>query len=227
MDCAVIFDLDETLFDRRGSLRIFLADQLSRLTPGLWQNADGTINDFLELDRRGQTPKLDVYKTLLIEAGIDDEALAIALFADYEHSAWRFARAFDGMEEMFAEFGRLGIKTGIVSNGQTHIQLRSLLALNLDRLVDTYLISESEDLRKPEAEIFRRAAGKLAIAPERCIFVGDNPEADIEAARQVGMKTIWFPNGAVWPADLTQRPDAVVHSLKEVCAVVQHWTTGS
>lgn len=36
-----------------------------------------------------------------------------------------------------------GRRTGIVSNGQTHIQLRSLLALNLDRLVETYLISKA------------------------------------------------------------------------------------
>lgn len=223
MHCAVLFDLDETLFDRRGSLRLFLADQFSRLTPGLWQNAENTIKDFLELDNRGQTPKLEVYKTLLTKAGIEDEALAIVLFADYEQTAWRFARAFDGMDEMFAEFGRLGIKTGIVSNGQTHIQLRSFLALNLDRLVDAYLISETEGLRKPEPEIFLRAATRLAIAPEHCIFVGDNPRADIAGASQVGMKTIWFPNGAIWPTDLCLKPDAVVQSLPEVTAVVQHW----
>ncbi|MBL4768873.1 MAG: HAD family hydrolase [Rhodobacteraceae bacterium] len=225
MDRAVIFDLDETLFDRRGSLRLFLADQFNRLVPELFDNAEASIQSFLKLDNRGLTPKLGVYKTVLAQAGHDDDALAQNLFADYEASAWRFARAFAGMADMFAELSALGIKTGIVSNRQTHIQLRSLLALNLDRLVDVYLISENEDLRKPDPEIFQRAACKLAVAPAHCIFVGDSPTADMVGASGVGMKTIWFPNGAIWPADLALKPDAVVHSLPQVGYVVRHWVS--
>lgn len=227
MEYAAIFDLDETLFDRRGSLRRFLSDQFAHLRPCPFQNTDKTIKEFLTLDNRGQTPKLDVYKTLLAKAGNKDATAAADLFDDYEQNAWRFARAFDGMDEMLHALKSAGIKIGIVSNGQTHIQLRSLLALNLDRTVDLYLISETEDLRKPDPEIFLRAARKLGVDPAQCIFIGDSPTSDIAGAHRVGMKTIWFPNGEVWPKDLALTPDAVVHALSEVTAVVRRWTTGT
>lgn len=227
MEYAALFDLDETLFDRRGSLRRFLADQFGKLGPSPFRNVDVAINDFLILDNRGLTPKLGVYKTLLAKAGCDDPTIVADLFDDYEQNACRFTRAFDGMDTLLRELKQSGIKTGIVSNGQTHIQLRNLLALNLDRRVDVYLISESEDVRKPEPEIFLRAARKLAIDPAQCIFIGDSPTADIVGAHAVGMKTIWFPNGAVWPADLALTPDATVHSLKDAGAVIRRWTTGS
>ncbi|MFT4961499.1 MAG: putative hydrolase of the HAD superfamily [Paracoccaceae bacterium] len=223
MDSAAIFDLDETLFDRRGSLRLFLADQFNQLVPGLFDNTEATIEGFLKLDNRGQVPKLGVYKSVLAQAGNDDDILASRLFADYEQNACRFARPFVGMENMFSELSILGVKTGIVSNGQMHIQLRSLLALNLDRLVDVYLISETEDLRKPEPEIFLLAARQLDITPTRCIFVGDSPESDIAGACRVGMKTIWFPNGVVWPTGLSLKPDAVVQSLPQISSIVRRW----
>jgi putative hydrolase of the HAD superfamily len=221
MKHAVIFDLDETLFDRRGSLRLFLADQFNRLIPSQIQNIDQAINVFLKLDNRGMTPKLDVYQALLESVGIDDNALTTTLFDDYEQNASQHARAFDGMDAMFEDLNALEVKTGIVSNGQTHIQLRSLQALGLDRKVDIYLISESEGLRKPEPEIYLRATRKLGVDPAHCIFVGDSPTADIAGASRVGMKTIWFPNGAKWPENLAPRPDAEIQSLSEVGAVIR------
>jgi len=220
MKHAVLFDLDETLFDRTGSLRLFLADQIKRLNLSVFRDQETTIRRFLELDNRGRTQKTEVYSTMLLERGVKDVALVSALFEDYENNAWRFARGFDGLAETLNTIRESGWKTGVISNGQTHIQLRSLLALNLDRLLDIYLISESVGLRKPDSKIFLLAAKRLSVDPENCVFVGDTPEADIAGAQKVGMKTVWFPNGALWPEDLTTLPDAEIHSLKELCTVL-------
>lgn len=220
MKNAVLFDLDETLFDRRGSLRLFLADQFGRYYPDVFPRSEATIDRFIELDNRGHTTKDVVYTTLLTEFGVYEEGLAAELFDHYEQNAWRFAFGFDGMNEALDRIRAMGWKIGIVSNGQTHIQMRSLLALNLDRLMDTYLISETEGLRKPDPEIFKLAARKLSVAPEDCVFVGDNPEADIIGAQRVGMKTIWFPNGALWPTEIAEKPDATIHSLRELDGVL-------
>ena len=220
MNNAVIFDLDETLFDRTGSLRLFLTDQFGRLYPKIFSKPEAAISRFLELDNRGRRPKDEVYTTLLAELETYDVGLAAELFDHYEHNAWRFAFCFDGMVKTLNEVRMLGWKVGIVSNGQSHIQMRSLFALNLDRLVDVYLISETVGLRKPEPEIFELAAQKLAVSSSDCIFVGDAPETDIVGAQRVGMKTVWFPNGALWPENLTPKPDATIHSLTELIGVL-------
>jgi putative hydrolase of the HAD superfamily len=221
MESAIIFDLDETLFDRTGSLRLFLEDQFGRLCSDVFQEQEAAIDRFLELDSRGRTPKDQVYATLLGEFGMDDAGMAAKLFDHYEQNVWRFAYGFDGMSETLNEIRALGWKTGIVSNGKTHIQMRSLLALNLDRLVDLYLISENVGLRKPDPEIFQLAARKLSVCPSNCVFVGDSPEADIIGAQRVGMKTVWFPNGAHWPDKLTPIPNATIHSLVELGGVLR------
>ena len=147
----------------------------------------------------------------------------VDLFDDYEANTWRFAEANAGAVELMTWLRLEDIPTAIVSNGETHIQLRSLLALNLDRLVDAYLISEQEGCRKPEREIFRRAADRLSVPTEHCVFVGDSPEADMAGARSLGMKTIWYPNGVSWPDDYGWRPDARIDGLSEVRPLIEAW----
>jgi len=221
MISAVLFDLDETLFARTASLRQFIEDQIRSHYPDIFPNVEMTIGRFLELDNRGTKPKDEVYRVLLAELGRDDEALAAELFEHYEANAWRFASGFDGMSDALKDIRELGLKFGIVTNGQTHIQLRSLLALNLDRLVDDYVISEAVNLRKPDPRIFHLAAQNLSVRPESCVFVGDSPTADVVASRRAGMKSVWFPNGAMWPDNLLQETDAEIHSLSELNTVLR------
>lgn len=223
MAVAILFDLDETLFDRTGSLREFLADQHERHSALSSCELGVLLDRFLKLDNRGRELKSVVYTTLLAELDVVDATLADHLVSEYEEHFWRFARPFEGLVEMLSQITARGLRTAVVTNGRSHIQLRSLLALNLDRSLDAYLISEAEGVRKPEAEIFLRAARKLGTTPQECVFVGDSPEADIIGAQQVGMKTIWFPNGAVWPSKEERRPDAEVSALIEIVSVLNEW----
>lgn len=221
MIAAVFFDLDETLFARTLSLERFVEDQLGKRYPDIFPDLEQTVGRFLELDCRGMKPKHGVYQALLAEIGRVDPDLVAELFNDYEQNAWRFASGFDGMEDALNQIRKLKSKIGIVTNGQTHIQIRSLLALNLDRMVDAYVISEAVGLRKPDPEIFHLAVAKLSVRPQDCVFVGDSPTTDIVGAKQVGMKTVWFPNGAVWPDNLSTKADAEIQSLSELQAALQ------
>ena len=167
--------------------------------------------------------KREVYEKLLAEIGQADAVTSTRLFDDYEANAWRFARAFDGTDELLSWLKKLKLPIAIVSNGETHIQLRSIQALKLDLLVDECVISEQEGCRKPEPAIFQCAAERLNVQVEDCIFVGDSTEADMFGARSLGMKTIWFPNGAFWPDSYNWRPEATIGSLSEVRELVQLW----
>lgn len=220
---AVLFDLDETLFDRTGSLRHFLADQRKRF-PALKRIAEQEyIDQFLLRDKRGRVSKSTVYRELLRSLLPDFLDSSSALHRDYESNFWRFAHAYPGMNELFEQLGNARIRTGIVTNGEMHIQLRSLLALDLDRIVNAYVISEAENVRKPDLEIFKLAADRLNVQPEECLFVGDSPISDILGAQNSGMKAIWFPNGAIWPSNITGAPDGEIASLIEVIPLVRQW----
>lgn len=216
---AVLFDLDETLLDRTTSLRSFLRDQFSRFSEHL-----GTVDystweaRFLKLDARGSQPKSKVYPVLLHEFG-GQIAEAERLVAYYEENCCKHAQPFEGMTRVLVQLRGAGKRLGIVTNGESAFQSRHLEALDLRRLVDEVLVSEEEGLRKPDPQLFLRGATRLGVSPEQCLFVGDNPRADILGAAAVGMQTAWFRCGQAWPDNLPSNPGATVEALHEVVAL--------
>jgi putative hydrolase of the HAD superfamily len=218
---AVLFDLDETLLDRTTSLQGFLADQFDRHGQIL-----GSVNfadwrdRFLALDQRGHVHKKMVYPAILTEFG-GDAAAEHSLFSDYELRCSAFAIPFDGMAETLHTIRALGLPMGIVTNGETDFQTRHIEALGLDDLVQTVLISQREGLRKPAPDLFLRAANRLNVSPSRCLFVGDNPVADILGAAATGMKTAWFHGNADWPMDLPVNPGEIIDKLGDILGLLQ------
>lgn len=218
MIVAVLFDLDETLLDRTASLTAFLADQHERFGAVLGGvDLEAWRARFLALDARGSVKKSKVYPALLAEFGGDPSAEA--LLADYLEACCRYARPFAGMSETLRALRARGKRLAVVSNGETVFQGRHVSALALETLVDAVLVSQTEGLRKPDPALFHRAAEHLGVAPADCLFVGDNPTADILGAAGAGMRTAWFRCGQTWPGDLPPNPGPTIEALEEVLAL--------
>lgn len=84
----------------------------------------------------------------------------------------------------------------LVANGS--FQLESELAgLGLGDLADHLVHSAQARLIKPDLRIFRLAAERVDVDPERCLYI-DNSLPSIEAAALLGMRTVHFRT----PADL-------------------------
>jgi putative hydrolase of the HAD superfamily len=216
MISAVLFDLDETLLDRTNSLKDFLTDQYSRFGAKLGVAGSGSFcKRFLALDARGQTHKSIVYSALIEEFSAERDSVA-ELLADYQERCCLHARGFAGMRDVLATLRMRGLKLGIVTNGETKFQTRQIEALELHTLVDTILISESEGVRKPDRELFIRAANRLCVNPGACVFVGDTPLADVLGAHAAGMRTVWFNHDFEWPNELPANPGATVKSLSDI-----------
>ena len=60
-----------------------------------------------------------------------------------------------------------------------------------DSLFDTCVFSASEGLAKPDDEIFLLALSRLEVAPEKCLYIGDGDNAELDGAARVGM-TPWL-----------------------------------
>lgn len=86
-------------------------------------------------------------------------------------------------------------------------------------LVDEVLISAKEKVKKPDREIFVRAAERLGVRVEESIFVGDNPQTDIVGAYEAGMQTVWLKRYLAWPEYLAVVPDYTVSALAELLAI--------
>lgn len=217
---AVLFDLDGTLLDRANSLFAFLAEQHVQFSERLGvADLETWRSRFLALDKGGHVHKSIVYAALLSEFG-GDAAAGGELVEGYRQRSCEHARGFPGMAPTLSALRVKDLKLGIVSNGETDFQMRNIGALGLEALVDVILISETEGLRKPDAAIFRRAAERLHKSPEQCLFVGDNPEADILGARRAGMKTAWFNVGVPWPDAFAPNPGPEIGELAQTLELV-------
>jgi putative hydrolase of the HAD superfamily len=217
---AVLFDLDETLLDRTRSLAGFLADQHRRFMTQLGDPPfEAWLERFLSLDARGSVHKREVYPQILAEFG-GEAAAAPILLEDYLAGCCRYAQPFEGTASLLAKLRAQGKRTAIVTNGEAAFQTRHVAALGLDALVDAVLISESEGLRKPDARLFGRAAQRLGVSAEHCLFVGDNPAIDILGACDAGMRTAWFRCRQQWPDRLRANPGPTIDQLSEVLGLI-------
>lgn len=58
-------------------------------------------------------------------------------------------------------------------------------------IFDLYVNSAEEGIKKPDPKIFLLACEKLKFKPEECLFMDDSLE-NVESAKKLGMKTIWW-----------------------------------
>ncbi|MBN1438243.1 MAG: HAD-IA family hydrolase [Anaerolineales bacterium] len=81
-------------------------------------------------------------------------------------------------------------KLGIINNG-TRLTFPYFDAkFNFSEQFDAVLSSGAEGLRKPEKEIYLRAADRLGVDPGRCLFLDDS-KANIQGAERAGMQAVF------------------------------------
>ena len=192
---AVLFDLDDTLYDRIPCVERSVADQFARYCgefPGV--TFDIYRDCFSGFDYpRGFVAQFEAYEGLLRAFSIttltpDD------LINDFRDRLIKHLPQYEEGRALLTALSQRGIKLGVITNGPSDIQRRKIEALNLEARLDTILISGEEGVRKPDIQIFHRAASRLGVAPDACLFVGDNPHADIYGAKATGVRIpLWAP----------------------------------
>ena len=71
---------------------------------------------------------------------------------------------------------------------------------------------------KPAAAVFHKVVEATDLQLHEVLYVGDDPEADIQGARLAGMRAVWINrNAANWPVELA-RPEHTVTTLKELAS---------
>jgi HAD superfamily hydrolase (TIGR01509 family) len=162
-----------------------------------------------ELDRTHRLPRLSVFESLYrtgtweaIERGQGDRAAWLAgAHQTLEqragralpplHEEWRAAQRLIEANLTLVRDLRSSYKLGILSNADLTLRGRLEGDLAIHHLFDDIVCSAEVGMAKPETAIFRMAAERLCLPPRVCVFV-DDLDANVEAARQVGMQAVLF-----------------------------------
>ena len=112
-------------------------------------------------------------------------------------------------------------KLGIVSNLAIPECVDKLLEKHdLNRFFGVVVVSGAVNKRKPSPEIFEKALVKLGVSAENAVFVGDTVDADVEGAKNAGMKTIYIERRPQKEVE-NARPDHTIKSLGELLAALE------
>ena len=210
MTRAVLFDLDDTLFDHRRSARAALAAVHGAFA------SDVAFSDFerhhahyleemhlevlagratLEDARRERFRR--VFAALGVFLDPADVHRAAAAYRDgYASTREPITGAVDLLVHL-----RASTRIAIVTNNLLEEQRGKLRVCGLAPHVDVLVASEDVGVSKPDPEIFRIALRRLDITAAESVMVGDSWQNDIQGAVAAGIRAVWFNRaGGVQPA---------------------------
>lgn len=213
---AVLFDLDGTLIDSAPDL--------------------GAAADKMRTDRGLESLPLALYRPMAgagargmigVAFGLTPDDTRFAdlreeFFRNYESRMTEHTTVFDGVAELIADIGRAGLQWGVVTNKSARFTVPLTQAMPLFNTARTIVSGDTTPHAKPHPAPLLEAARQLDVAPERCIYVGDD-ERDIVAGRAAGMPTVAAAYGYLgktadtggWKADATiAAPGALLNLLR-------------
>jgi putative hydrolase of the HAD superfamily len=215
---AVIFDLDNTLFDEREYVASgfhAVASRIAALTGAqndaayrfmqqeVERNGRGRVFD-VTLGSFGVTPTPDLIEELV--SIYRQNRPDIRLYPDAE-------RVLDRLRGDYA--------MAIVTDGLPLMQRAKLNALGLSRWMDTFVCCWEIEAPKPDPRGFRLALEQLGVAPHQALVVGDRPDHDMAAARALGVPSVRLRRGRYAddePGD--HRPDHEIDTLDELTDII-------
>jgi putative hydrolase of the HAD superfamily len=200
---AVLFDLDDTLFDHeesaRGALRILQGRFacFARLTPADFERAHAELLERLHRRVIAGTVGIDDARVerfrLLFEAAgeRDDGARAGEAARCYREAYVSARRPMAGATALLRTlYGR--VRIGVVSNNLLEEQQQKLEYCGLASYVSVLVVSEEVRVSKPHPEIFHVALDRLGCRAIEAIMVGDSWVNDVAGALAAGIPAIWF-----------------------------------
>jgi len=218
MSWVVTFDLDDTLYLERDFVRSGFA------AVGAWLATERGVRGFescawrlFEAGRRG-----DVFDRVLPRLGVDPDGALIRRLVRVYREHLPTIRLEPAAADLL---GRLGgrCRLAVLTDGFHETQRRKIKSLGLESTCRPIVCTDrwGREHWKPSPKGFLHVQETLGAAPERCIYIGDNPAKDFRAPKGLGWRTLRLrhPQGehagasAASPRD---EADATVTSLDQV-----------
>ena len=218
---AITIDLDDTLWDidpvierAERILWRWLASNYPRISSIYDQNK--ILNLRLEIVKDHPDKEFDyrfmrklILRKIFRDADYEEDLAegAFAIFDSERNNVTLYDGALYTLQSLSKKYTLIA-----VTNGNANLE-----KIGLRHLFDDVVTAVDVGYAKPDARIFNEAIRKAGTQADKIIHVGDNPEADIIGAANVGLKTVWMNSKSVsWPNNDIQ-PDLTINRITELC----------
>ncbi|MEV4975192.1 HAD family hydrolase [Streptomyces scopuliridis] len=203
---AVLWDIDDTLFDYTSADRAGMQDHLA---------AEGLADRFPTVDRAlGRWREITDLNWDRFAAGETDfqgqrrdrvRMFLGAELSDAEADAWfeRYIVHFESAWSLFPD--SLAVLDGlaadyrqaVLSNSSIRNQDRKLRVLGVRDHFEAVLCAAELGVSKPHAAAFHAACDALALDPREVAYVGNEPDIDAGGAVAAGLAGVWLDRGGI------------------------------
>lgn len=227
---AVCFDLDNTLWDvwpviRRAEhvMYDFLAKRYPKVVASM------TVESLREARAQAALiyPHMAHDFSFLRQQSLRDQAIAAGYPQSMADEAFEVFMRARSQVELYAE-----VRSGLqllqrryrlfsASNGNA-----DLVQIGIDHFFERSVTARQVGVLKPDPAMFHKVIEGTDLTPAQVLFVGDDPELDVEGARRVGMHPVWMNRDqATWPAALAPPPHTV-KTLDELAELLGFGSAG-
>ena len=218
---AILFDIDDTLFDREAAQKLSLEFTVQKFLPLLgvfskeklkqaWEESDlMTVVEFnaRAFDRNSRSRHF--LKLLGLSQDQADELTQLYI-EKYPTLNVPVVGAIELIHEL-----KDRVKMGVISNSLPDVQYGKLKTLGVKDIMACIVLSEEYGIRKPDPRVFQYAAQLLEVETSECLFVGDSFATDIMGAKSAGMLACWLKRGK--PINETNTTaDFVINELSQI-----------
>ncbi|PKP26299.1 MAG: noncanonical pyrimidine nucleotidase, YjjG family [Bacteroidetes bacterium HGW-Bacteroidetes-2] len=197
----LFFDLDHTLwdFDKNSALtfqQIFKVHKMDVALDEFIPVYEDINRDYWKLFREEKISKealrrgrlRDTFSVLKKQISVETiDLLAVSYIDTLSENNF----LFDGTVELL-EYLKPKYQLHIITNGFEEVQYKKMKNSKIDQFFNTITNSEMVGVKKPNPKIFHYALEKANTSAEKSVMIGDNLEADIIGAENVGMQTVFF-----------------------------------
>jgi putative hydrolase of the HAD superfamily len=166
-------------------------------------------------EKSGVNPLFELETGRMTEAdflgGLDRELTALlgrkVHMHDFGERYFAFLNPNQDLIDYMRKLSERGYKLAICTNNVREWEPLWRAMLPVDEIFDVVVDSAFVGARKPEREIYEVTLERLGVAPDVTLFV-DDIEVNCEAARELGIRPVWFRSNQQAIAEI----EAALHS---------------
>jgi 2-haloalkanoic acid dehalogenase type II len=222
---SITIDLDDTLWAihpviarAESRLRDWLTEHYPRVVEQFSGDSMRRLRQKVEQDNAARAHDLgylrrEVLRHMGAAAGygrsLADDAFAV--FDDARNDVEIFPDVLPALESLREHYVIVAL-----TNGNANLE-----KIGISDLFDDVITAVSVGTAKPDRRIFDAAVHAGGYSARETLHVGDDPQLDIDAARQAGLRTAWMNRfDQEWPAELDS-PDTEVDQVDSLVRVLQ------
>lgn len=188
---AILFDLDDTLYNERD----FVFSGFLEVATYLGHKYDFSIDklysdiiDIFQKDGRGR-----VFNILCEKHGFDEDInRLVEIYRDTEPQISLYEDAAAILKKLYNKY-----KLGIITDGKSSVQWNKIRALGLEEYMDRIIVTDDygPEFWKPSEKPFLEMINYFGGEPDEFMYIGDNPNKDFVACKRIGMGTVRIIRG--------------------------------